>query len=129
MITQSACLDNVSNGCLASVAIETITGYFMDKSTAVQPRLFEEKKIIQHIKYELAKLVKGTKKYAQSIGVEIGKNVWEKFSSKLGKYNFNKITRSVSKGLDFLPLKRYNRREKWQSCQKSLLERWLNNGN
>lgn len=87
LITQSACLDNVSNGCLASVAIETITGYFMDKSTAVQPRLFEEKKIIQHIKYELAKLVKGTKKYAQSIDVEIGKNVWEKFSSKLGKYN------------------------------------------
>ena len=35
----------------------------------------------------------------------------------------------IEKTLDFIARKQYNRIEKWQSCQKSLLERWLNNGN
>lgn len=36
---------------------------------------------------------------------------------------FKKIMSSTAKGLDFLSLKHYNRMEKWQNRQKSILER------
>lgn len=87
LVTQSACLDNISNGCLASVAIETVTGYFMDKSTLKTSQMFDNVEIKRHIKHELEKVVKSTKKFAISIGVQIDKSIWDKLGSKLGKFN------------------------------------------
>lgn len=87
LITQSACLDNISNGSLASVAIETITGYFIENSTVPKPKLFDNVEIIRHIKHELDKVVKDAKKFASNIGVNIDKSSWEKLKSKLGKFN------------------------------------------
>jgi len=87
LVTQSACLDNISNGSLAAVAIETVTGYFMDKPTLKTPQMFDNAKIKQHIKHELEKVVKSTKEFASSLGVQIDKSIWEKFRSKLGKFN------------------------------------------
>lgn len=87
LITQSACLDNISNGCLASVAIETITGYFMKGHFNQKPKMFEDKEILRHIKYELEKLVKGSKNFAKSKGKDIDKKVWDKLSPKLGQFN------------------------------------------
>lgn len=87
LVTQSACLDNISNGSLASVAIETITGYFMEKSPVKAPQMFDNAKIKQHIKYELEKVVKSTKKFALDLGVNIDKTIWNKLGSKLGKFN------------------------------------------
>lgn len=87
LITQSACLDNISNGSLASVAIETITGYFMGNSMAPKPKMFENVEIIRHIKHELEKVVKDTKRFASNIGVNIDKSRWEKLKSKLGQFN------------------------------------------
>lgn len=49
--------------------------------------MFDNAKIKQHIKHELEKIVKSTKRFALSIGVEIDKSIWNKFSSKLGKFN------------------------------------------
>lgn len=87
LVTQSACLDNISNGSLASVAIETVTGYFMDKSTLKASQMFDNVEIKRHIKYELGKVVKSTKRLAISIGAEIDKSIWDKLGSKLGKFN------------------------------------------
>lgn len=87
LITQSACLDNISNGSLASVAIETITGYFMDHSPVKTPQMFDNAKIKQHIKYELNKLIKSSKNFASNIGVKIDNSIWDKLKSKLGKFN------------------------------------------
>lgn len=77
LITQSACLDNISNGSLASVAIETITGYFIENSTVPEPKMFENIEIIRHITHELGKVVKDAKRFASNIGVNIDKATWE----------------------------------------------------
>lgn len=87
LVTQSACLDNISNGSLASVAIETVTGYFMDKSTLKASQMFDNVEIKRHIKHELEKVVKSTKRFAISIGAQIDKSIWDKLGSKLGKFN------------------------------------------
>ena len=87
LVTQSACLDNISNGSLASVAIETVTGYFMENSTLKTSQMFDNVDIKRHIKHELEKVVKSSKKFALSIGAQIDKSIWDKLSSKLGKFN------------------------------------------
>lgn len=87
LITQSACLDNISNGSLAAVAIETITGYFTENSTAPKPKMFDNVELIRHIKYELEKVVKDARRFASNIGVNIEKSNWEKLKSKLGQFN------------------------------------------
>lgn len=53
LITQAECLDNISKGILASVALETATSHFVSKETSKPIKLIEDKNIIRQLTYEL----------------------------------------------------------------------------
>lgn len=55
LITQAGCLENISKGGLASVALETITSYFMSKETNKVRKLIEDTSIASQLLYELKK--------------------------------------------------------------------------
>lgn len=121
LITQSACLDNISNGCLASVAIETITGYFMKNHSSQKPKMFENKDIFRHIKYELEKVVKGSKKYATSIGINIDNKIWEKLNSKLGQFNEMPNAVKLSAPFDDNNIRLFEDEEECLNCRNHYL--------
>lgn len=121
LITQSACLDNISNGCLASVAIETITGYFMKNHSSQKPKMFENKDILHHINYELKKVVKGSKKYATSIGINIDNKIWEKLNSKLGQFNEMPNAVKLSAPFDDNNIRLFEDEEECLNCRNHYL--------
>lgn len=80
LITQAECLDNISKGILASVALETATSHFVSKETSKPIKLIEDKNIIRQLTYELKKAIKKIKD-------KVDKVTWDKLSSKIGKFN------------------------------------------
>ena len=80
LITQAECLDNISKGILASVALETATSHFVSKETYKPIKLIEDKNIIRQLTYELKKAIKKIKD-------KVDKVTWDKLSSKIGKFN------------------------------------------
>lgn len=80
LITQAGCLDNISKGILASVALETATSHFMSKEIAKPIKLIEDKNIISQLSYELKKAIKVVKD-------KVDKSTWNKLCSKMGKFN------------------------------------------
>jgi len=80
LITQAGCLDNISKGILASVALETATAHFVSKEAAKSIKLIEDKNIIRQLSYELKKAIKKVKD-------KVDKSTLDKLSSKIGKFN------------------------------------------
>ena len=80
LIAQAGCLDNISKGILASVALETGTSHFVSKETSKSIKLIEDKNIIKQLTYELKKAI-------QKIKDKVDKATWNKLSSKIGKFN------------------------------------------
>lgn len=80
LITQAECLDNISKGILASVALETATSHFVSKESYKPIKLIEDKNIIRQLTYELKKAIKKIKD-------KVDKVTWDKLSSKIGKFN------------------------------------------
>ena len=80
LITQAECLDNISKGILASVALETSTSHFVSKETSKPIKLIEDKNIIRQLTYEPKKAIKKIKD-------KVDKVTLDKLSSKIGKFN------------------------------------------
>ena len=80
LITQAGCLDNISKGILASVALETATSHFVSKEISKPIKLIEDKNIIRQLTYELKKAIKKVKD-------KVDGATWDKLSSKIGKFN------------------------------------------
>lgn len=80
LIAQAGCLDNISKGILASVALETATSHFVSKETSKPIQLIEDKNIIRQLTDELKKAIKKIKD-------KVDKATWDKLSSKIGKFN------------------------------------------
>ena len=95
LITQAGCLENISKGGLASVALETITSYFMSKETNKVRKLIEDTSIASQLLYELKKAIK-------TIKDKVDRGTWDKLSSKVGK--FNEIPNSTKLSNPFISL-------------------------
>ena len=80
LITQAGCLDNISKGILASVALETATSHFVSKEDTNSNKLIEDKNVISQLSHELKKAIKKVKD-------KVDKSTWNKLSSKIGKFN------------------------------------------
>lgn len=80
LITQAGCLDNISKGILASVALETATSHFVSKEGTNSNKLIEDKNVISQLSHELKKAIKKVKD-------KVDKSTWNKLSSKIGKFN------------------------------------------
>ncbi len=79
LLTQASRVDSLSKGCLAAVALETITNKIIEKNKNASV-LIEDKKVSQQLKYELEK---GLKKIKDNIE----KTIFDKLKSKIGKLN------------------------------------------
>ena len=80
LIAQAGCLDNISKGILASVALETATSHFVSKEPYKPIKLIEDKNIIRQLTYELNRAIKKIKD-------KVDKSTLDKLRSKIGKFN------------------------------------------
>lgn len=77
LLTQASNIDDLSKGCLAAVALETITHKIVTKDKKDRT-LIEDKKIYRQLKYELEKALKKIKN-------NIEKSIYDTLKSKIGK--------------------------------------------
>ncbi len=61
LLTQASNINGLSKGCLAAVALETITNVIVPKDKIIKP-LIEDKEINSQLKYELKKVTKKNQK-------------------------------------------------------------------
>lgn len=80
LLTQAGAIKGVPKGSLASVALETITGYLQKRKAEQTLKLIENKETASQLKYELEK---GLTK----IKGQVDKSIYECLKSKLGKIN------------------------------------------
>ena len=80
LITQAGCLDNISKGILASVALETTTSHFVSKKDTSSNKLIEDKNVVRQLSYELKEAIKKVKD-------KVEKSTFDKLNSKIGKFN------------------------------------------
>lgn len=79
LLTQASNINGLPKGCLAAVALETITNVIVPKDKIVKP-LIEDKEISSQLKYELKKALKKIKD-------KVAKSTYNSLDSKLGKIN------------------------------------------
>lgn len=96
LLVQASCLDSLSKGCLAAVALETITNRIIDKNKTTS-QLIEDKKIYKQLHYELRKGLKKIKN-------DISKSTFDKLSSKIGKLNEQSNSNKLSLPFDVLDI-------------------------
>lgn len=79
LLTQASNINGLPKGCLAAVALETITNVIVPKDKIVKP-LIEDKEISSQLKHELKKSLKKIKN-------KVAKSIYDSLDSKLGKIN------------------------------------------
>lgn len=79
LLTQASNTNGLSKGCLAAVALETITNVIVPKYKIVKP-LIEDREISSQLKHELKKSLK-------KIKGKVAKSIYDSLDSKLGKIN------------------------------------------
>ena len=79
LLTQASNINGLPKGCLAAVALETITNVIVPKDKIAKP-LIEDTEISSQLKYELKKALK-------KIKGKVTKSTYDSLDSKLGKIN------------------------------------------
>ena len=113
LLTQASNVDNLSKGCLAAVALETITNKIVDKGTNTSV-LIEDKGVYRQLKYELEKAI-------NKIRNNIEKPTFDKLKSKIGKINEQSNSTKLGTPFETLGISLNEEEQYCISCRNYLL--------
>jgi hypothetical protein len=113
LLTQASSVDSLSKGCLAAVALETITNKIVEKDKNIS-LLIEDKKVFRQLQYEF-------KKGLKTIKDKIDKSTFDRLDSKIGKLNEQSNSAKLGSPFEILGIHLDEEELYCISCRNSLL--------